>query len=194
LAGVILAHHADDQAETVLHRLLRASGPMGLAGMEPQIDLGGLLVLRPLLELPREIVRGYLAEIGQDWREDASNAGNKYLRNRLRRLLAGEPDLTARVMKLGDACRDLRDWARSAAPQLAETFPAATLASLPPTLAAETARRWLAARGVPPGEITPEVTDRLVTMCADAASPVRVHFPGKLLVGRRRGAISVVSA
>ncbi|MDB5291311.1 MAG: tilS [Phycisphaerales bacterium] len=192
LAGVILAHHADDQAETILHRLLRASGPMGLAGMEPRTDLGGLIVLRPLLGMPRVMVRGYLNEIAQDWREDASNAGDKYLRNRLRRLLAEEPDLTARVLKLGDACRNLRDWARSAAPQLPASFPTSSLAALPPTLATETARRWLIARGVPPAEITPHVTDRLIQMCADAASPARAHFPGRLLVGRRRGVIAAL--
>lgn len=188
-AGVILAHHADDQAETVLHRLLRGSGPMGLVAMERETDLGGLRVLRPLLAVPRTTVRKYLDEIGQSWREDASNSSDKYLRNRLRQMLAEQPDLTPNLLGLSGACRALRDWARSAAPALPEAFRAAQLAAAPPMLAAEAARRWLTARGVPPGEIVPDVTDRLLTMSTDAASPARVHFPGKVLVRRRRGVI-----
>src|SRR5688500_1479814 len=49
LSGVILAHHADDQAETVLQRLLRPSGPMGLAGMSATAHVGSLRIVRPLL-------------------------------------------------------------------------------------------------------------------------------------------------
>ncbi|MDB5330792.1 MAG: murQ [Phycisphaerales bacterium] len=189
-AGVILAHHADDQTETILHRLLRGSGPMGLVAMERETDLGGLCILRPLLTVPRIEIRKHLAEIGQTWREDASNSSDKYLRNRLRQMLSEAPDLTAGVLKLGNACRTLRDWARANAPALPEAFRAAQLAGAPPQLAAEAARKWLTARGVPPGEISPDVTDRLLTMATDAASPARAHFPGRVLVRRQRGVIS----
>src|SRR6185437_3878431 len=61
LAGVILAHHADDQAETVLHRLLRGSGPTGLAAMERATNIGGLRIVRPLLSVARETLRAFLA-------------------------------------------------------------------------------------------------------------------------------------
>ncbi|HWE93508.1 MAG TPA: tRNA lysidine(34) synthetase TilS [Tepidisphaeraceae bacterium] len=189
-AGVILAHHADDQAETILHRLLRGSGPMGLVAMEPDADVGGLRILRPLLTVQRVAVRKHLDEIGQNWHEDASNSSDKYLRNRLRRMLADSPDLTPELLHLGDACRALRDWARAAAPALPDAFRVEQLAAAPPLLAAEAARRWLTARGVAPDEIAPDVAGRLVTMSADAASPVRAHFPGKVLVRRRRGMIS----
>src|SRR5438045_3626023 len=73
LSGVILAHHADDQAETVLSRLLRGSGYSGLTGMSPQTTIGGLTILRPLLSVRREMLREYLRAVGQDWREDLSN-------------------------------------------------------------------------------------------------------------------------
>src|SRR5205807_386086 len=79
LAGLILAHHADDQAETVLQRLLRGSGPAGLAGMAERTTLAGLLVLRPLLHARREALRDWLRHIGQPWREDASNESDQYL-------------------------------------------------------------------------------------------------------------------
>jgi tRNA(Ile)-lysidine synthase len=190
LAGVILAHHAGDQAETVLHRLLRGSGPMGLAAMEPSTDLGGLRIIRPLLDVTRDALRTFLASTGQLWREDASNATDDYLRNRLRKWLAAEPLMAADLLDLGEACRAMRAWARDAAPRLEASFPAAQLSGLPSVLAVESARRWLIQNRVPPEKISPAVIDQLLTMAADGASSPRAHFPGEVLVRRRKGMIS----
>src|SRR5205823_2363659 len=65
LAGVILAHHADDQAETVLGRLLRGSGFSGLAGMSTRTTLSGLTILRPLLDITRASLRTCLIAKGE---------------------------------------------------------------------------------------------------------------------------------
>ncbi len=80
-AAVVLAHHADDQAETVLMRLLRGSGMTGLAGMAYRNSRG---YVRPLLEITRPEIEQYLVERGLKWREDASNSDSTYLRNRIR--------------------------------------------------------------------------------------------------------------
>jgi len=80
-AAVILAHHADDQAETVLMRLLRGSGTTGLSGMAYRNSRG---YLRPLLEISRSEIERYLRAGGLGWREDASNSDTAYLRNRIR--------------------------------------------------------------------------------------------------------------
>jgi tRNA(Ile)-lysidine synthase len=77
---VAVAHTADDQAETVLARLLRGTGPAGLAAIYP---VNGRIV-RPLLEVRRAELREYLNELGQPWREDASNYDRSRLRARLR--------------------------------------------------------------------------------------------------------------
>ncbi|MEW5911667.1 MAG: tRNA lysidine(34) synthetase TilS [Thermodesulfobacteriota bacterium] len=80
-AGVIaLGHTADDQAETVLCRLLSGSGPSGLAAMRPW----DAPWWRPLLGQRRESLRRWLAGLGQDWREDPSNQQMGPLRNRVR--------------------------------------------------------------------------------------------------------------
>jgi tRNA(Ile)-lysidine synthase len=65
-----IAHTADDQAETVLARLLRGTGPSGLAGIYPTLGA----VVRPLLDYRREQLREYLCALGQPWREDATNS------------------------------------------------------------------------------------------------------------------------
>jgi tRNA(Ile)-lysidine synthase len=79
-ALVALAHTRDDQAETLLLRLLRGSGTAGLASM--RLLSGDLL--RPLLAASRAEVLAHLAAHGLDWREDASNADRTLLRNRVR--------------------------------------------------------------------------------------------------------------
>jgi tRNA(Ile)-lysidine synthase len=190
LNGVILAHHADDQSETILHRLIRGSGPAGLAGMSPQTRIDGLLVLRPLLAARREDLRSYLNDVGQSWREDASNDSDDYLRNRLRRWLRHEPGLHESLLTLGNTCRNLNEWSRREAPVLEESFAVGTLSQLPEILAHESARRWLVARGAPAAELSEAVLDRLAQMAQDAASAPRMQFPGSLLVRRRRGVIS----
>ncbi len=83
LARVAVAHTADDQAETVLSRLVRGTGPGGLAAIYPVKGH----VVRPLLGVRRSELRKYLERIGQPWREDVSNLDLLRLRARLRHQL-----------------------------------------------------------------------------------------------------------
>lgn len=82
---VATGHTRDDQAETVLHRLIRGAGLRGLRGIAERRELGpGVLLLRPMLTVSRAEVIGYLRQIGQPWREDATNADPAFTRNRIR--------------------------------------------------------------------------------------------------------------
>lgn len=191
LGAVLLAHHADDQAETVLHRLLRGSGMGGLAGMAAESVLGGVKVIRPLLGVRRRELREYLAARKQGWREDVSNASDQYFRNRLRRVLSGRHDMVTAFLKMGESARRVREWSESAAPVLRETFRVEELHALPEVLARVAARRWLIARGVPAGEIEPAVLERLLRMASDAASPGTVNLPGGVRARRAGGVVSV---
>jgi tRNA(Ile)-lysidine synthase len=85
---VVLAHHQDDQAETVLLQLLRGAGLPGLAGMPTIRDRGGggaPRLLRPMLDVPRAEIEAYARARGLEWVEDESNADERRPRNRLRR-------------------------------------------------------------------------------------------------------------
>jgi tRNA(Ile)-lysidine synthase TilS/MesJ len=189
LQGVMLAHHADDQAETVLHRLLRGAHAPYVTGMSPETRVKGLLILRPLLHVPRADLRTYLVTAGQRWREDASNASPDYLRNRLRIILERHPALAPRLLEQHEALSGLKHWVREAAPRLEEEFATRRLHGWPAILAAEAGRRWLAARGVPPDDISPPTVARLVAMATDAATPARETFAGRVNVSRRNGRI-----
>ena len=87
---VALAHHADDQAELVLLRLLRGSGSDGLGGMEPCgasfVD-PSITLIRPLLGFSKDELVAYARQAGLEWREDSSNGDSQFLRNRIRNQL-----------------------------------------------------------------------------------------------------------
>jgi tRNA(Ile)-lysidine synthase len=84
---VALAHHADDQAETVLLQLLRGAGPRGLSAM-PRFHAGRPALLRPLLALTRSTLAAYAAARGLAWIDDESNAETRHRRNLLRHTVA----------------------------------------------------------------------------------------------------------
>jgi tRNA(Ile)-lysidine synthase len=103
---VALAHHADDQAETVLLRLLRGAGGSGLAAMLPRSADGRYV--RPMLRVTRQEIERYLGERNLTYRTDSSNRDTRFLRNRVRHellpLLAGyNPNIAARLAGTAEA-------------------------------------------------------------------------------------------
>jgi tRNA(Ile)-lysidine synthase len=78
--SIAVGHSRDDQAETFLLRLLRGSGPRGLAGILPRAGR----IIRPLLDIPRTDLRAYVAERGLEFRDDPTNADVRIPRNRVR--------------------------------------------------------------------------------------------------------------
>lgn len=82
--ALMLAHHRDDQTETVLMRLLRGAGAEGLRGMQPAAPFAGGLVLRPFLTIPKQHLLDALAQEGLSHREDQSNFEAVTPRNALR--------------------------------------------------------------------------------------------------------------
>ncbi|HEY0757777.1 MAG TPA: tRNA lysidine(34) synthetase TilS [Acidisarcina sp.] len=128
---VLTAHTLDDQAETVLHRLLRGAWTEGLGGIYPSLSrdslalkaAGGLpsaksgreesqaAILRPFLAVRRVEIEGWLRSIGQAWREDSTNQDQAHTRNRLRRsllpeLLTYNPQIATQLAHLALLARD----------------------------------------------------------------------------------------
>ena len=106
--AVAVAHHADDQAETILLHLLRGSGSAGLRGMVPVSQVPGaekLPLLRPFLRIHRDEIEAYCARHGLNPRQDSSNDDVQFTRNRIRHellplLKTYNPQISARLQQL----------------------------------------------------------------------------------------------
>jgi tRNA(Ile)-lysidine synthase len=153
---VATAHTLDDQAETVLMRLLRGTGPSGLSAIPPVREPG---IVRPLIRVRRREVEAYLEARGLPWRTDPTNLQAGPLRNRIRlellpRLVAHQPRLVEHLGELADLAREedafmeglARDWleARGESPEEGLIrLPRPALAGLPAPLRRRVLRRAL---------------------------------------------------
>lgn len=150
------AHHQDDQAETVLLRLLRGAGIAGLAGIGACAEFSPGLLWRPLLKLPRASLRVYAEQQGLSWIEDPHNSSPRYARSYLRkeimpRLLAHWPQAQlslARTARLAaEAAQLLDDLARQDLAGIGGeggSLSVAALLALPPPRRNNLLRQWLA--------------------------------------------------
>jgi tRNA(Ile)-lysidine synthase len=127
--AVTTAHTLDDQAETVLHRLLRGAWTEGLGGIHPVVEcepprqtsspgapefMRGV-ILRPFLGVRRAEIEAWLRALGQAWREDATNAETVFTRNRIRhellpRLQEFNPRVAEQLAHMAELARDEEAW------------------------------------------------------------------------------------
>lgn len=117
---LLMAHHGDDQAETVLFRLLRGSGVGGLAGMPSTRTIGQGQLHRPLLAFSRQQIRDWAQQADLRWIEDPSNADQTFDRNFLRHsvmplLKSRWPSLIKRLSHSARACAEQQELAASLA-------------------------------------------------------------------------------
>lgn len=201
---IMTAHHADDQAETVLYRLLRGAGTRGLAGIPVTRPLvagsTGPHLLRPLLAVPRATIADYARRRRLAWVEDESNADMHHDRNFLRRrvlplieerfpharrTLARAANLAAFSVALEASL------ARADAGADDDRLSVAVLQALPAARAENVLRWFIAARGVPPPPAARlrEALRQLTTARADAR--VNIVWGGAAL-RRHRGAVFLV--
>lgn len=198
---VALAHHADDQAETVLFRLAR--GAAGLRGMQPVHVAGGITWLRPMLNWRRSDITAWLQQIGQPWREDSTNAVPDVARNALR--LEALPALNK---ALG---RDVTPILGRSARLHAETLDAleAALAALPSrdpqgrlylpfvwqqplVLQKAIVRRYLQQQAV--SDISEELVLAVVAILPPDAPGSRVNLPGNRQACRKERRLVITEA
>lgn len=125
---VALGHTADDQAETILFRLLRGTGLSGLTGMPLTRQLSEAVTLvRPLLTVRRDQVRDYLQRLGQAFRVDTSNSDIRFARNRLRHEMLPElqklaqGDVVEQLVQLSHQAEEVLEPLRLQAQQLLDT-------------------------------------------------------------------------
>jgi tRNA(Ile)-lysidine synthase len=122
LNEIATGHTLDDQAETVLMRVIRGTGLRGLGGIYPRIVVeredgeGHGEIVRPLLPIRRRELERYLIDLKQPWREDSSNADSKFTRNRVRQLVLPllerefNPAVAESLAELAEIARDEEDY------------------------------------------------------------------------------------
>ncbi|MEM8874389.1 MAG: tRNA lysidine(34) synthetase TilS [Planctomycetota bacterium] len=190
---VATGHHALDQAETVLLRLIRGGSHLGLVGMAATTTLSGVELWRPMLRLWPDAFRDYLLRLGQSWREDSSNADPGQRRNRHRPRLTADRPLAEALVRLSEDARRLRDELATHAPTLPSVVEMDVIASLPPLVAEYALRRWLQAAGVPGRRLSPALLERVAEMATDRAAPRRMQLPGRRRLMRERGVLRVLA-
>ena len=205
---VFLAHHADDQVETVLMNLFRGAGMRGLGGMEECSELHPpdgitarkpLQLIRPLLHTRRHEIELWLKERRLRWREDASNESEEFLRNRVRHQLLPNLDdcfgreVTPIVLRSAIVAREEE---RFIAKLVGEALKLArldggalsvrVLRSMDPLLQHRVVKCWLRESG-----ITDVGREESVSVAAlvSMQSPAKVNLPGACHARRRSGRI-----
>ncbi len=187
---LLQGHHQNDQAETVLLRLMRGSGPEGLAAIPPTRVFGESIIYRPWLHVPRGHLQAQAQRMGISWVEDESNLDQRYDRNFLRhrvlpslqqrwpdamQALARVAQRAQKSRQISDALLD-RELARLMVPsRVAPALNGEGLRVLEPFLQHALVRRWLEQLGVPqPAEtILRRLAPELLASKIDSAAELR---------------------
>ncbi len=196
---IALAHHGDDQAETVMLRLLRGASPEGLGGIPEQSPDGR--IVRPMLAVSREAIEHFARQRGLSWREDDSNRDPRYARARLRnagwaRIAADlNPNWLRAVGDLAEAQRRESEWIAEIVEQAAAErfFPEGEgfrivpdgWQAMPEALARRLARWLLRAAGMP-RDVSRVHILRVVNFLRTARSGSLIELPAGLRLQRER--------
>jgi tRNA(Ile)-lysidine synthase len=195
---VLTAHHADDQAETVLFRVLRGTGPAGLAGIPAQRPPA---IRRPLLGFWREELEAYATGARLSWREDPTNRHVRFARNALRGRILPEierlvaPGARRSLVRLADLAREDEAGWQSVLPALLATLrPEAVdrgtsldreaLARLHPAVQARILRHVAVELGA---RLDAQATRSAVAFAAEAPSGRRLELGGAWVLDRELG-------
>lgn len=186
---IATAHTADDNAETVLMRMVRGTGLKGLGAICPVRGR----IIRPMLTVTRQEVLAFLAEYHLRYVEDSSNAADAFLRNRLRHqvmpILMGEnPRFAENLSEM--ALRLRQDEQALDAMSELENMDVETLRQMSPALRSRALAKFLEQSGVrePEGNHI-ELAEKLVFSPKPSA---RAEFPGGVTIARNYGALTVV--
>jgi tRNA(Ile)-lysidine synthetase-like protein len=199
VSKLALAHHADDQIETLIFRLLRGAGTGGLSAMAPESKHHAgdftLTLLRPMLGIWRSEINAYIERRGAAFLEDPSNASHDFARNRIRHILIPEMERVMRrpvreaLWRTADILRAEAEFgahAEKALGAVTESLGVAELRTLPTALRRRRIARWLAMQGVP--DIGYEIVEA-VSQLALRLKPSKVNLPKGAFARRKAGRI-----
>lgn len=202
---VAVAHHADDQAETVLHHILRGTGLAGLSGMpavRPIHDGSPILLVRPMLGFTREDVAAYAVAVGLKYCDDPTNEDIGLTRNRIRRNLLPllreqfNPRVVEALVRLAEHARDAMEVIDRAAGEVlgrasmemsgsVARIDMTKLAGVQPGVRREALREVLKSIGAPLQSLDHERLAAVDGLTGGGGRRRTVELPGRFVVQRR---------
>jgi tRNA(Ile)-lysidine synthase len=199
-------HTRDDQAETVLHRLIRGTGLRGLRGIAAARELSpGVRLVRPLITVSRDEVIAYLRAVGQSWCEDETNRDTAFTRNRIRHellpvLRSFNPVVVETLGRLAAQANEVFEDLEAAAAELLRiaerprvgaicVLDRATFAGARPSLVRELLNLLWEREGWPRGDLTTGHFDRAISVIHGDASAW--DFPGGVRILRSAHVVRV---
>ncbi len=198
---LFLAHHADDQAETFLMRLLRGSGVAGLRGMHPEtmrtINGVRLQIVRPLLSVWRSEIDQYIAEHDLPFREDTSNTDIRHTRNRLRHEIIPALESTfgrdiRKALWRTAQILEAEDDFFTSLPELTHPTPpeleVAVVRAMPTALQRRLLHKWLTERGI--RDISFDDVENVRSLLS-GGSPAKINLAGASHARRRAGRLFI---
>jgi len=198
---LVLAHHADDQAETFLFNLLRGGGS-GLGGMRPRtirrIDGVQLEILRPWLGVWRAEIEAYADREKLRHREDASNSSPLHTRNRIRSrvlpLLAKEfgRDIRQSLWRAAEILAAQQEWLAQSVQLSAAEMSVPSLRALPEALQRHAVHQWLHNHRI--RQISFTLIETIRALIPPGAKPAKVNLPGGSHARRRSGKLFIQPA
>ena len=197
---LVLAHHADDQAETVLFNLLRGGGT-NLGGMRPrtirEIDGIRLEILRPWLGVWRSEIEAYATREKIRYREDPSNNSLDHTRNRIRNrvlpYLSKEfgRDIRKSLWRAAEILAAQQEWLDQSVTHTKSLIWVADLRTLPVALQRHNIHAWLRRRGIP--QISFDLVEEIRALLPVGAKKSKVNLPGATFARRRAGRLFITS-
>ena len=202
---VAVGHHADDQAETILHRVFRGTGLRGLSGIPRSRALSPtseVRIIRPLLRWSRQDLRQYLADEGIAFREDRSNTSNEPMRNRIRNTVLPlveaqvNPQVREALVRLGEQASWLEEYLQETVQRTFETLiisrtdqdlvlNADALSRKSRIVQAEIVRLAYRSFGLGEQDLAFSHLVSVLDLVADPGSGKRANLPGGMMVEKR---------
>ncbi len=203
--AVAVGHHAEDNAETILHRILRGTGLRGLAGIPQRrpISPGSEVeIVRPLLRRTRREILEFLAGRGIAYREDRTNWSDEATRNCIRNVVMPlvrervNPQVLDALLRLGEQARWLEEYLRETVERMFETLiisrtdqslslNAVSLARKSRIVQTELVRRAIACFEIGQQDLSFAHVKAVLELIADPASGKQVHLPAGMSVAKR---------
>ena len=202
--AIAVAHHADDNVETILQRIIRGTGIRGLSGIGPTRpirDGSPIRLIRPMLGLRRSQIEHFAQANGIPFHHDATNDSSLYARNRIRNELLDilrtyNPQVDEAVLRLGEQARGLEAYLRETGSRVLESLVVdrddrqlvlhgPSLARKPRVIQVQLLREAILRMGVGEGEMSAFHLNALVELAAGQEGTKELHLPGGLKVTRR---------